>query len=80
MWSAVELELLAKVAREHDLIVITDEIYESITYGEAEHISPATVADLGERSVTIMGLLQNTGNNHGQVSPHLLACRRQCHY
>ena len=31
-------------------------------------------------SVTIMGLLQNTGNNHGQVSPHLLACRRQCHY
>ena len=56
MWSAVELELLAKVAREHDLIVITDEIYESITYGEAEHISPATVADLRERSVTIMGL------------------------
>ena len=56
MWSVKELELLAIVAREHDLIVITDEIYESITYGEAEHISPATVADLRERSVTIMGL------------------------
>lgn len=56
MWSVAELELLAQVAREKDLIVITDEIYESITYGEAEHISPATVSDLRERSVTIMGL------------------------
>jgi aminotransferase len=56
MWSVAELELLAQVARENDLIVITDEIYESITYGEAEHISPATVSDLRERSVTIMGL------------------------
>ena len=56
MWSVAELDLLAQVARENDLIVITDEIYESITYGEAEHISPATVSDLRERSVTIMGL------------------------
>lgn len=56
MWSVGELELMARVAKEHDLIVITDEIYEYITYDGAEHVSPATVADLDERTVTIMGL------------------------
>lgn len=56
MWSVAELELLAEVARERDLIVITDEIYECITYDGAAHISPATVSDLADRTVTIMGL------------------------
>jgi len=56
MWVSGELEILADVAREHDLIVLTDEIYESITYDGAEHISPATVSDLKDRTVTIMGL------------------------
>lgn len=51
-----ELEDLAAVARERDLLVITDEIYEEIRYDGREHVSPATVADLGERTVTIMGL------------------------
>jgi len=36
--------------------VITDEIYESITYDGREHISAATIPGLRERSVTIMGL------------------------
>jgi aminotransferase len=56
MWSVSELETLAQVARERDLIVITDEIYECITYDGAAHVSPATVADLRDRTVTIMGL------------------------
>ena len=56
MWSVKELEVLAEVARERDLIVITDEIYECITYDGANHISPATIADLKDRTVTIMGL------------------------
>jgi len=56
MWSRGELEVLADVARERDLIVLTDEIYECITYDGAEHISPASVSDLRDRTVTIMGL------------------------
>lgn len=51
-----EIEIVAKVAREHDLLVITDEIYEYICYDDRPHISPATIADLWERTVTIMGL------------------------
>jgi aminotransferase len=56
MFTRAELEALAEVARERDLLVITDEIYEYIRYDGREHISPATVSDLGERTVTIMGL------------------------
>jgi len=56
MLSREELEGLAEVAREHDLLVITDEIYEYIRYDGREHVSPATVGDLAPRTVTIMGL------------------------
>jgi aminotransferase len=56
MFTRVELEGLARVARERDLLVITDEIYEYIRYDGREHVPPATVADLAERTVTIMGL------------------------
>jgi aminotransferase len=56
MFDASELEVLARVARENDLLVITDEIYENIVYDGRKHIPPATIADLCERTVTIMGL------------------------
>jgi aminotransferase len=51
-----EIECVAEIARERDLLVITDEIYEYIRYEGREHLSPAAVADLGPRTVTIMGL------------------------
>jgi len=55
MWTRAELEALERVATKHDLLVITDEIYEDITY-ETPHLSPASVGSLHERTVTIMGL------------------------
>lgn len=51
-----ELEAVAALARERDLLVITDEIYEYIAYDGREHVSPASVADLFDRTVSIMGL------------------------
>ena len=56
MFSRAELEDLAAVAMEHDLLVITDEIYEEIRYDGREHVSPASLASLADRTVTIMGL------------------------
>lgn len=56
MFTKPELEALARVAHEKDLLVITDEIYEYIRYDGKPHISPATVGDLWKRTVTIMGL------------------------
>jgi aminotransferase len=56
MLTRSELETLARIAVERDLLVITDEIYEYFRFDGREHISPATIAGLEDRTVTIMGL------------------------
>src|ERR1017187_7515984 len=50
-----ELEAIAEVAIEHDLFVLTDEIYEYFVYDGAKHISPATLPGMKERTVVISG-------------------------
>lgn len=56
MFTREELRAVARVAHERDLLVITDEIYEYIRYDGREHISPASIDGLWERTVSIMGL------------------------
>jgi aminotransferase len=56
MLTRAEIEIVERVAREKDLLVITDEIYEYIRYDGREHVSPATVGKLRERTVTIGGV------------------------
>ena len=56
MFSREELSALARVADRHDLLVITDEIYEYIRYDGRAHLSPASIPELAARTVTIMGL------------------------
>ncbi|MFB6300665.1 MAG: pyridoxal phosphate-dependent aminotransferase [Halobacteriales archaeon] len=51
-----ELEVIAEVAREEELIVITDEIYEHIIYEEDRYVSPVEVADLTGRTIVCTGL------------------------
>jgi aminotransferase len=50
-----ELSWIADFARENDLFVFTDEIYEYIVYGGGKHISPATLPGMAERTITISG-------------------------
>ncbi|HEY7590247.1 MAG TPA: aminotransferase class I/II-fold pyridoxal phosphate-dependent enzyme [Candidatus Limnocylindrales bacterium] len=47
-----ELELIAEVCREHDLVAFTDEIYEHIVY-RGEHIPLATLPGMAERTVAV---------------------------
>ena len=47
-----ELEAVADVAREHDLVVITDEVYEHLVY-DGEHIPIASLPGMAERTLTI---------------------------
>lgn len=47
-----ELEAVAAVAREHDLVVISDEVYEHLTY-DVEHVPIATLPGMHERTLTI---------------------------
>ncbi|SCZ49332.1 pyridoxal phosphate-dependent aminotransferase [Thiohalomonas denitrificans] len=50
-----ELERLARFARQHDLVVFSDEIYEHFVYDGLTHIPPASIDALRERTVTISG-------------------------
>ncbi len=50
-----ELERIAKLAEEHDLPVISDEIYEKLIFGGAEHVSLAALDGMDDRTVTVNG-------------------------
>ena len=50
-----ELEFIASLAIEHDVIVFTDDIYEHIVYRGA-HVPLATLPGMAERTVTISGI------------------------
>ena len=48
-----ELQAVADVAIEHDLVVITDEVYEHLTFGDHEHVPLATLPGMFERTLTL---------------------------
>lgn len=50
-----ELERIARLAVEHDLVVISDEIYEKLIFGGAEHVSLAALDGMDDRTVTVNG-------------------------
>jgi aspartate aminotransferase len=52
--SADDLAIVERLANRHDLFVISDEIYDRIVF-DAEHISPATLPLLAERTLTVNG-------------------------
>lgn len=49
------LERIAELAVKHDLVVLSDEIYEKIVYPPAEHVSIATFQDMRERTILLNG-------------------------
>jgi aminotransferase len=55
VFSRAELESIAELCIRHDLFLFTDEIYEYFLYDGREHISPATLPGMRERSITITG-------------------------
>jgi aminotransferase len=55
VFTRVELEGLAAIAQELDLFVFTDEIYEHFIYGDAKHLSPATIPGMRERTIVMSG-------------------------
>jgi aspartate/methionine/tyrosine aminotransferase len=50
-----QIKELAKIAIEHNLVVLSDEIYEKLIYEDAKHISIASLPGMFERTVTING-------------------------
>lgn len=53
VFDADELALVAEVAVEHDLIVVTDEVYEHLVFPGATHVPIASLPGMAERTLTI---------------------------
>ncbi|MFD1587267.1 pyridoxal phosphate-dependent aminotransferase [Halorientalis brevis] len=54
VYSDAALEGVRDLAVEHDITVISDEIYKEITYG-VEHTSLGTLDEMGDRTITVNG-------------------------
>ena len=53
VFTAEELALLAEYAIENDLLVLTDEVYEHLVFGDARHVSIATLPGMRERTLVV---------------------------
>ncbi|MGH3381682.1 MAG: aminotransferase class I/II-fold pyridoxal phosphate-dependent enzyme, partial [Actinoallomurus sp.] len=53
VFSRAELEVIADLCRERDLIAVTDEVYEYLTFDDAVHVPIATLPGMRERTVAI---------------------------
>lgn len=53
VFNRAELEAIAALAREHDLLVISDEVYERLVFDGATHVPIASLPGMWERTVTI---------------------------
>ena len=56
VFSQAELTMIAELCREHDVIAVTDEVYEHLVYNGRSHHPLATFPDMAERTVTISSL------------------------
>ena len=66
-----ELELVCALARQHDAWVVTDEVYEHLTFDGAEHVPVSTLPGMRERTLTISSAgktFSTTGWKVGWVS------------
>ena len=53
VFSKSELESIAQLCTKHDLLVISDEVYEHLTYDEHKHLSIANIDNMKERTLRI---------------------------
>ncbi len=56
VFSQAELEIISELCCRHDVLAITDEIYEHILYDEVRHLPLATLPGMAERTITINGI------------------------
>ncbi len=55
VFTRAEIEAIGEIALQHDLFLVTDEIYEYFLFGGAEHVSAASLPGLAERTILISG-------------------------
>jgi aminotransferase len=75
VFTVEELKLVADFAIEHDLFVFTDEIYEYFVYGNRSHISPGSLPEIADRTITISGYSKTYSITGWRIG--YSACRKQ---
>ena len=71
VFTRAELDLVCELAREHDAWVLTDEVYEHLTFDGREHLPVAGLPGMRERTLTISSAgktFSTTGWKVGWVS------------
>lgn len=84
VFSPAELQALAERARRHDLLVLSDEVYEHLVYAPHRHIPMATLEGMRQRTLTLSSFsktLSMTGWKVGyaMAPPELTAAVRSAH-
>ena len=79
-----ELKVIADLCTDHDVVAVTDEIYEHIIFDGAKHVSLATLGDMAERTITINGLSKTYSATGWRVGwaiapPTLASAMRRTH-
>lgn len=82
--SRQRLQEIAQVAERHDLLVISDEIYDRLVYGDHQHVCFSSLPGMKERTILIGGMSKDyamTGWRIGYAAapPDLLAAMRKIH-
>lgn len=82
--SEEELQAVRRVCLDHDLILVTDEIYEHFVYDGRRHVPPATLPGMRERTISVGGFsktLAITGWRIGYciAPPELTGALRKVH-
>ncbi|MGE5237880.1 MAG: pyridoxal phosphate-dependent aminotransferase, partial [Chloroflexota bacterium] len=84
VFSKSELETIARYCITRDVVAITDEIYEHITYDGLEHTPMAVIEGMRDRTITVNGVSKTfsvTGWRVGYViaSPEMTSAVRKVH-
>ncbi|EJF60350.1 PLP-dependent transferase [Dichomitus squalens LYAD-421 SS1] len=53
VFTRAELEKIAQIAEEHNLIVMSDEVYERLVFDGQEHVRIATLPGMWDRTITV---------------------------
>lgn len=69
-----ELQIIADLAIEHDLLVISDEVYEQITYDGHQHISIASLPGMWERTFSLFAFTKAFAMDGWRLG--YLACKK----
>lgn len=84
VFSPAELQAIAGLALEHDLLVISDEVYERLVFDGAAHVPIATLPGMWERTLTISSTgktfsLTGWKVGYAVAAPELTAALRRVH-